>query len=359
MIAALMKICAVGIVGSHQPAIEQSMGDRYQNLNVFVIRWSPSSARVRAIPELARTSIFTREAHFGRRPLSEIVNARHALGGVNGDFYDKSGDPLGAMMSTGEVISRPILQRPSVGWGQAGSIIGRLRWTCTIENSRGTIQVQGLNEECPTSATTLYTEKAGLAVASTPCRYWIVRPQQATLRASGVVSCVVVAEVSNLNSIPIPPAAWVIAQRAGAHPTLRAKPGEVLGICHKLEGMDFSTIENVISGGPFLIRKGKHYIDCKETRFDSYIANKPFSRTAIGRTKNGELLFVIIEGRAKLSRGVSLKGAAQIMQSLGCIDAINLDGGGGSTLHWNGRTMNQPTDGNERNIANAVLFFAR
>jgi exopolysaccharide biosynthesis protein len=60
-----------------------------------------------------------------------------------------------------------------------------------------------------------------------------------------------------------------------------------------------------------------------------------------------------------MSGGATLEETARVMLRLGCLDAINLDGGGSSTLHLFGLTLNRPSDGKERPVANGVLFFDR
>jgi hypothetical protein len=67
---------------------------------------------------------------------------------------------------------------------------------------------------------------------------------------------------------------------------------------------------------------------------------------------------VVVDGRQDMSVGATVAETAAIMSRLGCVEAINLDGGGSSTLALSGLVLNRPSDGTERPIANSVLLMA-
>ena len=73
-------------------------------------------------------------------------------------------------------------------------------------------------------------------------------------------------------------------------------------------------------------------------------------RTAIGQISPLHYLFVVSDGRTGESAGLSLLELAQIMQERGCAVAYNLDGGGSSTMWFNGAIVNKPTDKRQDNF---------
>lgn len=83
-------------------------------------------------------------------------------------------------------------------------------------------------------------------------------------------------------------------------------------------------------------------------------------RTAIGIIDNNHFVFVVSDGRTDESEGLSLYELAEFMQSLGVTTAYNLDGGGSSTLYYNGQVINNPTtNGNtisERSVSDIVYI---
>jgi len=82
-------------------------------------------------------------------------------------------------------------------------------------------------------------------------------------------------------------------------------------------------------------------------------------RTAIGLTEDGRALIVVVDGRQGSSAGMSLTELAQFMVNrLGAQVAMNLDGGGSSTMAVRGAVANHPGDGFERAVSSAVLVFS-
>ena len=83
-------------------------------------------------------------------------------------------------------------------------------------------------------------------------------------------------------------------------------------------------------------------------------------RTAIGQISEGHYLLVVSDGRTKESTGLSLRQLAELMQSLGAQVAYNLDGGGSSTMVFQGRVVNSPTTNGrsirERSVSDIVYI---
>jgi exopolysaccharide biosynthesis protein len=75
----------------------------------------------------------------------------------------------------------------------------------------------------------------------------------------------------------------------------------------------------------------------EELKFAGKAINDKHPRTAMGYTKDGKLIILMIEGRNKVAGGATLTQEAQIFKDLGCVEALNLDGGGSSCLLVNGK----------------------
>ena len=84
-------------------------------------------------------------------------------------------------------------------------------------------------------------------------------------------------------------------------------------------------------------------------------------RTAVGKRSDGTVIFVVVDGRLPEASGVSTTELSLIMSWLGCRDALNLDGGGSSTMVFDGNIVNHPSDNKkfdhkgERVVANAIV----
>ncbi|HEV3474616.1 MAG TPA: phosphodiester glycosidase family protein, partial [Actinomycetota bacterium] len=109
---------------------------------------------------------------------------------------------------------------------------------------------------------------------------------------------------------------------------------------------------DTVGGHPMLVRDGN--VVAKQC--EGSLCNKN-PRTAIGLTGGGRILLVVVDGRRKGSQGVTLAKMGQIMRGLGARFALNLDGGGSSTMVIKGKVRNVPSEGKERRVSSAVLVL--
>lgn len=116
-------------------------------------------------------------------------------------------------------------------------------------------------------------------------------------------------------------------------------------------------VVNLLAFGPSLVENGEIVVDTS-TEVGRAMAYNP--RTAIGIIDENHYIIVVADGRTSESEGLSLYQLAQVMQEYGAKTAYNLDGGGSSTLYFNGQVINQPTtNGNtisERAVSDIVYI---
>ncbi len=315
----------------------------------------------RANPQFKFTTSLAQNTVLGLQPLSQQVKAISRSGhkpvaAVNGDFFrirsgPYQGDPLGLQILNGELISSPgrvcfwldTQQHPHVAPIQANF---QATWP------DGTSVAFAVNQAVD----------KGHAVLYSPCM------GQSTRTDSGVE--LVLGAVSESPWLPIRPGqiyrARILAVNHDANSTIpsdklilslspsvvnapeKLTVGTVLSLSLKTMP-DLTHVETAISGGPLLITNRT-----KQT----FSPNQPgHPRTAIGW--NAEQYFlVVVDGRQKgLSVGITLPDLAEMMLNLGCTDALNLDGGGSSTLWVAGSIMNSPSDKQERRIANGLILL--
>jgi exopolysaccharide biosynthesis protein len=117
---------------------------------------------------------------------------------------------------------------------------------------------------------------------------------------------------------------------------------------------DYGDVLHALSGGPRLVKDGKVCVTAAEEKFRNDVAVGRAPRTAIGITGNRELLLLAVDGRRPShSIGLTLPELAQWMIDLGATEAMNLDGGGSTTLVINGK-VEIPSTGTERRVSNAL-----
>lgn len=112
----------------------------------------------------------------------------------------------------------------------------------------------------------------------------------------------------------------------------------------------------VLSFGPALIEDGDIVVDENDEVSQAKTSNP---RTAIGQVDELHYIVVVADGRTSESEGLSLYELAQVMKEYNCTTAYNLDGGGSSTMYFNGEVINNPTSGGsieERSVSDIVYI---
>jgi len=120
-------------------------------------------------------------------------------------------------------------------------------------------------------------------------------------------------------------------------------------------------IYNAVSGGPRILRSGKVSVECKKEGQREGFDTEKHPRTAVGYSQDKRfLVMAVIDGRQPgYSRGIDLYELAGLMLEFGCYEALNLDGGGSSTLVICNKIVNHPSDPTgPRPVANALLVIS-
>lgn len=125
---------------------------------------------------------------------------------------------------------------------------------------------------------------------------------------------------------------------------------------------DINNVKELVGGLPQIIKDG---INIAHSQALKEGANEKFSltrhpRTAIGYSRDKAKLYLItVDGRQKCSAGMTLNELSEFMLFLGCYNALNLDGGGSTTLVINDKIINHPSDvTGERPVGNALLIIS-
>ncbi len=121
--------------------------------------------------------------------------------------------------------------------------------------------------------------------------------------------------------------------------------------------------DDMITSGPVLWQKGQ-----KVAYPDDSFCNNRYPRTAVGIRPDGTVLWVTVDGRATEAEGMSMGELQNTLRWLGCTDALNLDGGGSTTMYVKGQpeegVVNYPSDNKlfdhqgEREVANVILLLS-
>lgn len=121
---------------------------------------------------------------------------------------------------------------------------------------------------------------------------------------------------------------------------------------------------NTLSFGPAVLEDGTIVDGIEDVEVDTNFGNHSIQgeqpRTAVGVIGTNHLVFVVVDGRSPgYSAGVTMTGMAQIMKDLGARTAYNLDGGGSSTMYFNGALVNNPLGANKERGTSDILYIGK
>lgn len=292
-----------------------------------------------------------------RGPISTAANARGAVAATNGDFFDidGSGAPLGAAVQGGDLLkSAQIGGRVQVGITRdriASLVDAAIEATATLGGTPyPVLALNTVNGSSPADALIAFTPGWGTASRS-----------RGLEGAPAVVEALVVdgairSVTDAAGTGAIPAGAFVLQARGASAAALRALPiGTPAALDYRLKDELAGRMNMVIGANAVLVRDG-----AVVQQSDTSLA----PRTALGIKDDGRTLVLFTtDGRQTLVPGRTLTSVAQQLISLGVQTAVNLDGGGSTTLvaraagDRQADVRNRPSDGAERIDPNGVGVF--
>lgn len=306
--------------------------------------------------------VLSNNAILGRERVTSMqkrVSAEATVASVNGDLFSwTDGHPTGALIRSGILDSAPVDFRSSVGVDTDGALhVERVRLAGTWQGS-GQRRILGINEMPRPNRTTLYTRAWG---ARTPAENGgaqaIIQPFPPT-KPNTPLTGVVTQYVSGGNQ-PIPPDGAVLVARGSQAGFLSAEVPVGANVTVLLTlTPPWANVPEAVGGGPIVVREGKPVYRSLEGFTTDQLAYR-HPRTGVGQTADGRILLVAVDGRQPgYSTGLTNFELALTMMRLGCVTASALDAGGSTTMAFDGKLLNRPSDpGGERAVAEALTLF--
>ena len=320
------------------------------------------------------------DAAIGVEVTSSIATRHKALAGINAGFFrlDTSifaGDPQGILQIDGEMLSEPDRDRVALfimndldrtGPDKSGVRIQHFSVRNFIKIGKSEIDLSGINRERRENEVILYTPSFHrTTLTGTDGVEIIVRNERVTsiLNGSG--------------STPIPADGYVISasgmarekllatvsigRKAGRRYSFTQKPGDDSMSAFYSSGTTWALAEDIVGGVPQLIKDGKIDITWEKEKASKSFAETRHPRTAVAKLGDGKFLMITVDGRQPgVSVGMTLQELADYILSLGATDAMNLDGGGSTTMYLDGKVVNTPSEkGEERRVSDAILVTLR
>jgi len=269
-------------------------------------------------------------------------------GATNGDFYASGGIPLGTQIINGEMLKNPINWPVLAFDGQNLPAIDPVIFSGNLFAGNQNYSFTGINQDRGTDQLILYNSYFGAATGTniwgtevkvTPLEDWTVND---TL-------LVKVEAKSDTGDMTIGLGKAVLSGHGAAGVFLQnhVQVGDTIQLLLNLQP-NYPRLMQAIGGNLKIVDNGA-YTGSSNTDVHP--------RTAAGFSADHRYLYLAtVDGRVPGTyRGMSYRELAELMIYLGADEAINLDGGGSTTMVLHGEIKNHPSDGQERSVANALL----
>jgi hypothetical protein len=311
-----------------------------------------------------------KEKALGRETVATIARRHQAIAAINGGFFKMGeaidGLPAGILKIQGQWYGIAYRYRGAIGWSNHThqAMIDRIQTKTSVYLNHQKFPVHSVNQPLLPKKAILYTNAYGKQIQSAPGGYDIViqdnrildiKPSGNTkIPAGGYVYCIGSKVITPNHPINIGNAATVNI--------------ETIPQLLKEHTMAWQMVDNIIGGTPLLLFRNKIILDHSLERLRSPFIMQRHARTAVGILNNGHWLFVVVEQNAFTGNpGMTIPELAVFMEKMGCEYALNLDGGGSSTLYINNNVVNHPIGDKDedygietlRPISDAILILPR
>jgi len=304
-------------------------------------------AMIELDPASARPKIVTAPSLAGRKlPVSVIAENSMAEGAVNGGFFS-GWKVVGTLVADGSLIGSPYGDRSAVGWNNGGdAVFGRGDCKASIRIEQKEFPLSRINAPAPQGATSIFTPDFWMYVSNAP-----LDAVEAVVEDDILVSM----RPATVSNHFVTRNGYLVSARGYAGRKLaECKEGEAVGMKTEWADPQFESMQWVLQAGPLLLSDGQRSVNAEG--FGPRTLQVRHPRSVVG-SDGDKMYFMVIDGRDPWhSRGATIAETANIASSAGLTWALNLDGGGSSTLWWRGALVNAPSGGVERAVPYALVF---
>jgi hypothetical protein len=327
-------------------------------VSIWALRLQAGSADLR--PALANDEILDTET------VADIAARHRAVAAINGGFFLPSGDPAGLYKLKGQLVSDSRRPRGAVGiyrYGDAFRLLfDRVTASATLVIARG----RGRAVRVPIAGVDT-TRLSGRVMLFTPAYH------DDTDTTAGGLEWVIDGDPLRVVGGPhtegrtvIPRSGFVVSYGGITAPPELARLARGTRVHIEVQydtsagsATEWSATSEIIGGAGLLARGGRYVTDWRMERFQKGFAELRHPRTMIGTARDRAIWLVTVDGRQpQLSAGMTLVELRALARRLQLTDALNLDGGGSTTMWVGGKVVNSPSDvAGPRKVSDAILVF--
>jgi hypothetical protein len=334
-----------------------------------ILQWTPVGPRVlyvvtapkpqglyKLMPLLSNGTIIGRETVSS---MERDASAQMTTVGVNGDFFSWTGGwPSGLLMRSGLVEHQSALGRAAVGIDTDAVLhADRVSWFGRWHGPDNvSYPMSQLNEPPRKNAVALFTPVWGGDVPAVKGATTIVlEPFPPTAPRKDLVGTIVSVGPSAATDVPAD-GAVLVARGTAARPFAALPVGTPITVRIPLPN-EWAGVTDAVSSGPTLVKNGKPIFNAGEALTPVQLRGRD-PRTAIGQRADGAIVMLAVDGRRPgWSTGITNWELAQTLVRYGCVTGFALDSGGSTTVAFDGKVLNRPSDSyGERPVGEALVI---
>jgi uncharacterized lipoprotein YddW (UPF0748 family) len=299
------------------------------------------------------------------RTTTEQVRRREAkgakvIGAVNADFFSfKTHWPVGSQASRGAwVVGLPSRRSHFAVTSARRPVMDPMSFKGSVSTSGGVmVPVRAINDLLDSSGTVMYNARWGPSTRTIKGTCEMVLRPVAEPRPNGMGKFIV-DRVGMDGNAAISGGSWVWSSMKGGEPVLQ-KGDTVLVSLRLWENEEM--LDEIVGAGGRILRDGRN-VDNEEHRREGIgikFTTDRHPRTFVGMSEDSSVLYLgTVDGRQASSIGMDFREMARFLRSIGAWNAVNLDGGGSTTMVVEGQIVNSPSDRTgERAVANTIMVI--
>jgi len=309
-----------------------------------------------------------------RATVLDIARRTSALAAVNAGFFSPTGEPNGLLKIDGRLLSDTGRARGAVALtgtdrvdGLFDQVSARVRLRFRAGGPWQTVPVDGVDTVRGAGRLVLYTPASGASTDTTGGLEWTLRPVSAG--PAGAPAMFRASASSTAGNGAIPPDGYVLSHGGTEAPAalaaLARSPSiqvrESLVVRSGRRVRDWMRASTIVGGAGLLLRDGAPLTDWTVEQLSPGFETTPHPRTVIARDHTGMWWLMTIDGRQPgRAVGMSFGEMQAVLARLGATDALNLDGGGSTTMVVGGAVVNRPSDPTgPRAVSDAIIVTVR
>jgi hypothetical protein len=291
--------------------------------------------------------------------MQKDISGFATVAGVNGDLFNfNDGHPSGMLMQGGVLQTPPYRFRSSIGISADGNLsVARVSFFGYWQGLGQRRPLTGLNQPPRGDGTSLFTSAWGAATPKLAGAVEaVLNPFPAAVPGQDLSGTVTIQTTGGGTPIPRGGAVLVAHGSQAAKLASEAPPPAHI-VARLILSPDWiaSGVTDALGGGPVIVRNGKAVYTAGEDFLPTQLGPRN-PRTAVGQRRDGKIVLLAVDGRRRgYSVGLTNWELAQAMVRHGVVTGSALDAGGSTTMAFDGKLLNRPSDpGGERSVAESL-----